>query len=76
MEQIHIGQIIKDKMREKRLSARRLSEQLSCNRSKIYKLQDKPSIDTSELRRISILLKFDFFKVLSEKTFANDSRLP
>ena len=62
---MHIGSIIKTELEKQGKTVVWLAEQLSYSRANIYKIFDKPSIDTDVLYRISVVLKFDFFKIYS-----------
>ena len=64
---MHIGNLIRQKVREQNKTSDWLAEQLSCSRTNVYKLYDKKSIDTDILFRISSILKFDFFSIYSEE---------
>jgi len=44
-----------------------LAKKLYCDRSNIYKLLKKQSLDTELLRRISVILQRDFFSVYSDE---------
>lgn len=43
-----------------------LSRELGCHRTNIYRIFESPSVDSGVLSRLSVILKFDFFKVYSE----------
>lgn len=62
-----IGELIRQKLSEQRQTVVWLSQQLSCSRTNVYKIFEKDHLDTRLLMRISVILKFDFFKVLSER---------
>ena len=64
-EEIHIGRIIQAKMKADGRSARWLARQLHCTSSNIYKLYEKPSIDTNLLLHLAQLLQVDFFTYYS-----------
>ena len=64
---MHIGNLIRQKVKEQNKTSVWLAEQLSCSRTNVYKLYDKKSIDTDILFRISSILKFDFFSIYSEE---------
>ncbi len=64
---LHIGSIIKQKMIEQNRTVVWLAQQLSCGRANVYKIFDKHSIDTEVLKKLSIILNFDFFKLYSEE---------
>ena len=52
-DEIYIGKMIRDKMKEERRSADWLAEKLSCNRSNVYKIYKKSNIDVILLYTIS-----------------------
>jgi len=62
-----IGELIRQKLSEQKRTVVWLSQQLSCSRTNVYKIFEKDHLDTRLLMRISGILKFDFFKVLSER---------
>ncbi|HJA85780.1 MAG TPA: XRE family transcriptional regulator [Candidatus Bacteroides avicola] len=61
-----IGVLIKEELDKQERSVSWFARKLSCDRSNIYRLFQKESIDTSLLTRISIVLGRDFFTDLSE----------
>ena len=63
---LSIGQIIKEELDKKGLSAGWLAKELGCNRSSIYRCLSRNSIDTALLADISRVLGRDFFKDLSD----------
>ncbi len=62
---IHIGSIIKDKFDEMGLSVSWFSKQLCCDRTNVYSIFKRESIDTALLVKISSILNHDFFKYYS-----------
>lgn len=68
----HLGSLIKQELERQERSVSWLARKLSCDRTKVYRLLQKHSIDTYDLRRISILLSHDFFADLSEELKNND----
>ena len=64
---MHIGKIIRQKVKEQNKTSVWLAEQLSYSRTNVYKLYDKKSIDTDVLFRISAILDFDFFSLYSDE---------
>jgi plasmid maintenance system antidote protein VapI len=64
--EIHMGKIIQDKMKEDGRSVLWLAKKLNCDRTNIYKIFRKTNIDIHQLLRISIILTFDFFIYCSE----------
>ena len=63
---MHIGEIIRLTVKQQGLSTVWLARQLSCSRTNVYKIYAQHSLDTNTLRRISIILKTDFFALYSE----------
>lgn len=61
-----IGGLIKEELEKQERTISWFARKLSCDRSNVYRLFQKDSIDTNMLTRISILLNHDFFLDLSE----------
>lgn len=64
---IHIGNLIKTEFYRQGRSVSWLAEQLHCDRTNVYDIFQRESIDTTLLRKISILLQHDFFKDYSKE---------
>ena len=64
---MHIGQHIKQVMKEKNITATQLAKDICCTRPHIHKIFRKENLDISLLLLISKALKHDFFKDLSEE---------
>ncbi|OUN72113.1 helix-turn-helix domain-containing protein [Barnesiella sp. An55] len=62
-----IGQLIKAKLKERGMSVAHLARLLSCERSNLYRVFEKESIDTRLLLQISRALEFDFFQLYSNE---------
>lgn len=62
-----IGGLIKEELEKQERSISWFARKLSCDRSNVYRLFQKESIDTTLLFRVSVLLKRDFFSCLSER---------
>lgn len=69
-----IGNIIKDELERQERSVTWFARKLSCDRSNIYRLFQKHSIDTALLARISVILNRDFFRILSDNLSINNER--
>lgn len=63
---IPIGQLIKEELIAQERSVTWFSRKIHLDRSNVYRLFQKNSIDTDLLRRISIVLKKDFFAIYSD----------
>ena len=72
---IHIGELIKARLAQVERSPRWLAKKINCDRTNIYKIFQRPSIDTELLARISKALDYDFFLELSieQKNRSEDS---
>jgi plasmid maintenance system antidote protein VapI len=60
--QIHIGNMIRNKLKEEGRSVAWLAEKLHCDTSNIYRIFQKQSIDSGQLFNISVILGHNFFK--------------
>lgn len=59
---IHIGKIIRKTLREQGRSVTWFARQLPCDRSTVYKIFKKESIDTAILQKISEILNENLFE--------------
>lgn len=66
MEELHIGNLIKEVLQRQGRSITWLGKQLGCSRQNIYKILSRPWIYTDMLLKISDLLDYDFFKSFSD----------
>lgn len=64
---IHVGQEIRRRLEEKNCTVVWLAHQLSCSRTNMYKIFEKPHLDSEMLFRISVVLDYDFFALLSNQ---------
>ena len=71
---IHIGEQIRQKMKERQKTVIWLSRQLSCSRTNVYKIFEKYSVDTETLTKISTILEFDFFSLYSDYIKTNKNQ--
>ena len=72
---MHIGQHIKEVMRQQGVTATQLSKEICCTRPHIHKIFRKENIDIALLLRISNALKHDFFKDISEEINNNTIKM-
>lgn len=61
-----IGTLIRSELLRQERSVTWFARKLSCDRSNVYRLFQKHSIDTALLQRISVILAHNFFDDLSE----------
>ena len=64
---MHVGQIIEQQFREQGHTVTWFANQLCCTRADVYKIFSKDNIDVHLLLRISRILRYDFFKAISQK---------
>lgn len=60
---IHIGSEIRLRVEQNGMTVVHLARLLCCSRTNIYKIYERPSIDTALLQRLSRILDYDFFKL-------------
>ena len=63
---VNIGEIIKEELRKQERSVAWFARKLYCDRSNVYDIFRRKSIDTDLLLRISIILNRDFFKLYNQ----------
>ena len=61
MIMIHIGSLIEQELRRQERSVSWFARKLHCDRTNIYKIFKKQSIDTQLLEKISNILQHNFF---------------
>lgn len=66
---IHIGSIIRAKAVEKRISETQLAKMIHCHISTVHYIYKKQSINTEQLRKISMALEYDFFTEIYGESF-------
>lgn len=62
MMSIHIGQMIKEKVTEKRLSQEALGKMINTTKQNVGNIYKRRSIDTQLLLKLCTVLEFDFFE--------------
>ena len=68
---IDIGKMIETELKRQGKTVSWLARELGTNRMACYRIFGKQSIDTEVLRRASLILKHDFFKVYSNNISEN-----
>ena len=59
---LHVGQLIKQELKNQGRTVSWLARELNCSRSNLYVIFEKSTLDTSVLMQISQLLGVDFFQ--------------
>lgn len=62
MERISVGSLIKQELKRQERSVAWFANHLACDRTNIYRIISKDSIDTNLLIRISKVLNHNFFE--------------
>ena len=63
----HIGQLIREELKQQGRTVTWLAKAINCDRTNIYNIFARESIDTSLLTRISKALNRNFFEILTEE---------
>ncbi len=71
--EIHIGKLVRQRLDENGHSVVWLARQLTCSRTNVYKIFEKSHLDTLMLARISTILRYDFFALLSDSLRKEES---
>ena len=66
-DMIHIGSLIEQELRRQDRSVTWLAGELHCDRTNVYKVFKKKSIDTKLLEDISVILQHNFFLDYAEE---------
>ena len=64
---LHIGHEIQQELRRQERSVIWFARRLACDRTNVYRIFDKESLDTRLLMRISTILVRDFFVLYSQQ---------
>ena len=67
MKNIHIGSIIKQKLEENPMTIKEFSDRINCDRTTVYDIFKRKSIDVERLIKISQVLNFDFINEIYYK---------
>jgi DNA-binding Xre family transcriptional regulator len=67
MSSIHIGQLIKEQVKRKRIRVSQLSDKLNVSEPNVYKIYLRSSIDTELLEKICIALDYNFFSIYASR---------
>lgn len=63
---MHIGNRIREVMKEKHMSAIAIAKIINCERTNIYNIYARKDINTKLLEQFCVILNHDFFKELSK----------
>jgi len=66
-EKIHIGELISEVLQEKHIRVSEFAAMAHSDRTNMYRILKRESIDLSTLERYARILDYDFFRDLSEE---------
>ena len=64
---VHIGSLIEQELRRQGRTVTWFADMLHCDRTNVYKIFKKQSIDTALLEKISTILQHNFFLYFIDK---------
>lgn len=64
---IHIGSLIEEQVRKQNMNVSSFAKKLNCDRTNVYDIFKRSTIDTELLYRISKMLKYNFFDLYSKR---------
>lgn len=64
---LHIGNLVKAKLKEKAHTCVWLAAQMGCSRANLYKIFNKKYVGSRDLEKLSLILNFNFFEVVSKE---------
>ena len=67
----HIGLLIQEQLHKDQRSVGWLSRQIPCSRNHVYKIFNKPSLDSDLILRISNAMNFNFFQYYTAEFLEN-----
>lgn len=71
---MNLGEQIEAILRKQGKSAAWLATQIPCERTNVYNIFRRKSVDARLLMKISQILEYDFFKDLSEEAFPKKTK--
>ena len=67
---MHIGEVIKQELERQDKTVVKLAEQIPCHCTHVYRILEKPSIDTQMLMQIPDILEHDCFADKTKNKFS------
>lgn len=68
---IHIGHLIREQLKKDQRSVSWLAREIHCTRNNVYKVFNKPSLDSNLILKISKAMKFNFFQYYTAEFIAS-----
>lgn len=67
MAELHIGKMIRERVEQRGISVEWLARQLCCERTNVYSIYRRRSVDTDLLLRLSRILEYDFLSEIARR---------
>lgn len=67
-EEVHIGKLIKQKIKEKKIKVTYFANIIGCSRRNVYEIYNKRSIDIELLKKISTVLNEDLISIYQKSS--------
>ena len=64
---IHIGRLIQAQLKADKRSVGWLSREIGCTRNHVYKIFNRPSLDSDLLLHVSLSMNFNFFQYYKQR---------
>ncbi len=74
-EELHLGTLIKQKVKEKGLSVTEFARRIHCTRRNVYEIFKKNSLDTDLIKRISTVLDLSILSVFYQPTSKTEKEI-
>lgn len=68
---LHIGRLIQEQLRKDQRSVSWLAREIHCTRNNVYKVFNKPSLDSNLILKISKAMNFNFFQYYTAEFLSN-----
>lgn len=69
---IHVGKLIREKIEEQGRSAAWVAERMNMSRTNLYKIYEKSSLDTEQLKKFGKVLNINFFDFLTNQNVTEE----
>ena len=74
MQDIHLGSLVKRKMKERNISISEFAKAIHCDRTNVYSIFKRKSMDIQQIVQISNALNYDFLQYYHQEI--HDSNTP
>ena len=71
MQDIHLGSLVKQKMKERNISISEFAKAIHCDRTNVYSIFKRKSMDIQQIVQISNALNYDFLQYYHQEIHDN-----